>query len=251
MAQTIYNKIAQVLDLDPIESKLFEILSTNQNTNISFLAKQAQVQRLKIYSILAKFNELGIMECVDSKKGIQLKSPTIILSYLQTKKVEAEETLNSYSKLLPDLLFQYYSKQSNPYITILEDKNTIIRLFLDLYNNTNKDIYFMGNSGQFEEFVGSYVIEELIKIRVKKQLSLKVLCYEQGTIIHQYSNKNSFQNRFVKWLPLEEKTQGYVHFSGDTVVLWNPVLARAIIIKDATMCSFYKSMFETIWNLLP
>lgn len=44
MAQTIYNKIAQVLDLDPIESKLFEILSTNQNTNISFLAKQVQVQ---------------------------------------------------------------------------------------------------------------------------------------------------------------------------------------------------------------
>jgi sugar-specific transcriptional regulator TrmB len=252
MALTIYHQISKTLGLEGEVTKLFEILSTSkEHLTVTLLANKLGVQRLKIYSMLDKLNQTGLMESIDSKKGIKLKSPTVILSFLEAKKIENEQVLNSFSNLLPELLFQYQSTSKNPFITILENKNDVIRLFINLYRESKSDIYFVGNSGQFEEYAGMMVINELIKIRTNKKLDLKILAYEEGTILHEFSTVNAAQKRFVKWLPSKNKAQGYIHFTDKQLVLWNPVLSRAIIINDQTITGLYKSIFEIIWNLLP
>jgi sugar-specific transcriptional regulator TrmB len=252
MALTIYQQISKTLGLEWEEAKLFEILnSSKENLTVTLLANKLGVQRLKIYSMLDKLNQIGLMESIDSKKGIKVQSPTVILSFLESKKVENELVLNNFSNLLPELLFQYQSTSKTPFIKIIENKNDVIRLFLNLYRESNSDIYFIGNSGQFEDYVGIMVINELIKIRTDKQLELKILAYEEGTVLHEFSSVNAAQKRFVKWLPSKNKAQGYTHFTDKQLVLWNPVLSRAIIINDQTIVSLYKSMFEIIWSLLP
>jgi sugar-specific transcriptional regulator TrmB len=248
---TIYQQISKILGLNDDEANLFEILnSSKQNLTVTILASRLGVQRLKVYNMLDKFNQMGLMESIDSKKGIKMQSPTVILSYLEAKKIENEQVLNSYSNLLPELLFQYQSTSKTPFITVVENKNDVIRLFLNLYRESNSDIYFIGNSGQFEDYVGIMVITELIKIRTEKQLQLKILAYQEGTILHEYSNVNLSQKRFVKWLPSSSKSQGYIHFTERKVVLWNPILSRAIVISDQTIASLYISIFEIMWNLL-
>ncbi len=249
---TLYQQISKILGLNGEEANLFEILNTSkQNLTVTILANRLGVQRLKVYNILDKFNQMGLMESIDSKKGIKMQSPTVILSYLEAKKIENEQVLNSYSNLLPELLFQYQSTSKAPFITVVENKNDVIRLFLGLYREANSNIYFLGNSGQFEDYVGTMVINELIKMRIEKKLELKILAYEEGTILHEYSSVNLSQKRFVKWLPADNKSQGYIHFTERKVVLWNPILSRAVVISDQTIASLYKSVFETMWNLLP
>ena len=249
---TLYQQISKILGLNNEEANLFEILSTSkQNLTVTILASRLGVQRLKVYNMLDKFNQMGLMESINSKIGIKIQSPTVILNYLELKKIENEQVLNSYSNLLPELLFQYQSTSKTPFITVLENKNDVIRLFLSLYREADSDIYFLGNSAQFEDYVGTMIIQELIKIRTQKQFQLKILAYEEGTILHQFSNVNLSQKRFVKWLPADNKSLGYIHFTEKKVVLWNPILSRAIVILDQTIASLYKSVFKTMWNLLP
>ncbi len=250
MKNSLLVEIVQFLGLNELEAKVYEYLISHKNINITEISKLTLANRTQIYEVLEVLTKFDLItKPVGRNKEISIINPKNILIKLRQKQLETEKYLKQFQQILPDLeQLQALSNSSIP-IKITQGKVEFEDLFLEMYENAKDELFFIGNSDEFYNFLGENYVDFAIQKRLKKAVSHRVLTFQPAVNLENKARIETEVNREVRYLPAKFSSLGYINIYNNRVVNWNTVLARAVVIEDVLIASFYKIIFEILWEL--
>jgi sugar-specific transcriptional regulator TrmB len=250
MIDQLLSKIIQFLGLGENEARVYEYLINNKNINISEIAKNTQLNRTQVYDTFEALADFGlIIKPPGRNKDIILVNPSTILVSLRQKQLQTESYLRQFQSILPDLEQTFSLSNKSIPIRMIQGRVQFEDLFLEMYENSSKELLFIGNADEFYSFLDENYIDYAIKKRAKKGVVHRVLTFQPGIALKKLAPYEKRDLRQVRFLPADFTSLGYINIFGDKVVNWNTQLARAVVIQDGVIAGFYKTIFETLWKL--
>lgn len=250
MSAFLLSEIVQFLGLSPSESAVYEFLLYQKEVNVSKIAKETRLNRLQVYDIFEKLQLLGL---VTKPKGrttqIQLVNPKTLVIKLREKQLQAEKYQKQIQDILPSLEQSFGQNNSSIPLRLVEGKQDFEELFLEMYESATGEILFVGNADTFYNFLDKNYVDYAISKRASKRISHRVLAFLPGLSLQKLAEFEARDLRQVRYLPAGFDNLGYVNIYDNKVVNWNPALARAVIVEDPIIASFYRTIFEVLWEL--
>jgi len=250
MKNSLLVEIVQFLGLNELEAKVYEYLLGHKDINITKISAATLANRTQIYQVLEVLAKYDLItKPAGRNKQITIVNPKNILIQLRQKYIETEKYLKQFQQMLPDLeQMQALSNSSIP-IKIIQGKTEFENVFLEMYENTGSELLFIGNSDEFYDFLGENYVSFAIQKRVKKAVLYRVLSFQPGIVLKNLANTEIKSNRQTRYLPAKFSSLGYINIYNDTIISWNTILARAVIIEDAVIAKLYKTLFEILWEV--
>lgn len=243
--------VLEQLELGELEIQIYQLLLQHPELNVTDLAKKTGVYRLKVYNALDNLQKAElIVQTEDYNRKIELEPPAKIITKLKFKENNLSRINSDFEQLLPELKSQYYSSARQPIAKIYEGKKEFLQIFHQILEECSPGdlIHIIAEGMDFYKIVDfDYIIENFMKPRVKKGVTIKVLIDSANMDFIDIRKDDPSGLRITKILPKEFKSIGAVWISKNKIVNWNTVMARAIVIEDKVMADFYRQMFEMLW----
>jgi len=127
------------------EIKLYKALLDLGNSPINKIHERTGMERRNIYDILNKLIEKGLVIYIDENKRrtFNLSHPKKIISYLEEKKDEINNTENSISKVLPSMVEKFNSSKTEINAEIFRGGEGIKAVWEDMLNY--KELRWLGS----------------------------------------------------------------------------------------------------------
>lgn len=250
MSQNLLSEITQFLGLSKDEAAVYENLLQQKEVNISLIATKLGLNRTQVYNIFEKLSKLGL---IIKPKGrttqVELVNPSNLLIKLKEKELTAQKYQKQIQQILPTLEQSFSQNNRAIPINLIQGKQKFEDLFLEMYDNSSKELLFIGNADDFYNFLDENYIDYAIKKRAKKGVLHRVLSFQPGISLKNLAEFEKRDLRQVRYLPAEFSSLGYLNIFDNKIVNWNTQLARAVVIEDKVMANFYKTIFEILWKL--
>lgn len=228
-------------------SKLYIQLVEDRDLGVSDLSKINKISRMTVYKLLEELKKFGlVIDSVDFRNGIRIQEPDHILSELYNKEKQIISDINSLSQILPQIKKHYFEKQDD-YITIYQGKTQLQKLYLAVLASSKNRIKAIGNVQAVVDLVGEDLDYQWFLDRVKSNIWLDLLTFE-SELVNKHIDKGDKEKRTIKLLPKEFYFEGYILMNENLITFWNPILPKAISIKDPTFYTMFSNIFEIMWN---
>jgi len=235
-----------------IEAKIYQKLLENTDLNVSDLAQIFVVHRNKIYISLESLENKGLINYnKDYSRKIEVEQPSKILSILQEQENNLNQTKNSFLEVLPAVLSSFYSSGKQQFIKVYSGQTEFMNLFYKLYSETDQELLFFGNGDMFRKLVSPFFLNTVIKVRVERKIPMRMIDSKTSESLVDATKRGTREYRTYKQFPSDLKSFGTFHVAGNKIVIWNPVVANAIMIEDKTTSDFFREIFELIWASIP
>lgn len=230
------------------ESKVYTTLLEFEELTIGPLARNAKVTPSKVYIIIEKLTEKGLVSTIlkDGTKTFRALDPNSLLNLLEERRDEIETQKNQVKELIPKILkkrkikTQEFAKTYEGYEGLKslyeEAIRTLEKLNEDFTGFTLSDEYQYEQAREFFKIYDRKRSKAGINLRLIAEISQKKYLDEfQGEGITYHFTKQS--------LPL-----GTIIF-GDTVatVIWGKT-PKAFAIHSKEHAKKYKQFFEDLWD---
>lgn len=246
-------RILREIGLTEGESKVYLALLKIGLTTIGPLTDQAKVSRSKIYHILNRLIEKGIVSYITKEKTkyFQAENPTKIKEYINKKEKEFEKQKREFEKILPALILQKQNEKTKSEVQVYKGFNGIQTILDHVYSTLKKGetFYDVGIPSFQEEKYHEYWKKEDHPRRIKLGINCKML-FSLGTPENVLKNRNKYKGCEARYMPIELETPAWILTYKDVAVIIlqgdEPI---AIEITNKQIAKSFKEYFDAFWKL--
>ena len=226
------------------------LLKIGQNST-GPIAKESQVSRSKLYSILDKLEKKGMVSHVE-KNGViyfQAAEPTKINDYILKKQQSLNKLETDFQTFLPKL--ELYAKQTK------KEQNVSIYQGLKGITTVHEHTYLKLKKGETYYYLGIPKNQPQIhhlfwkrdhKRREEEGINCQLL-FNTDAPKKILKNRNSYKGCDARYMPTDIKTPSYFLIYKDTVAITvpseNPI---AIEITSQEIADAFKAYFDAFWK---
>ena len=232
------------------EIKVYLALNTLGESTIGPIGKESKVSKSKIYDILEKLIEKGLVGYVikEGTKYFVANNPTMILQYINTKEKELEKTREEMEKILPQLLMQRESAQKKPIAEIYSGWQgiTTIRDELMATYKAGETFLTMGCPKAANERLERYFLKFHL-LRQKNKVGMKIIYHADA---REYGNvRRTMKKTHVRYFSKKFSSPHWIDIFPACVlfvmVLKSPI---AFVVRDGQLANSFRSYFEIMWK---
>ena len=232
--------------LNESETRLYLSSLSLGESNMSDLAKKAEIKRSTCYLIFKSLQNKGLMGSVKTSRGLVFTatSPDSLLSRARTH-------MNRIEMILPELQALSQKKDNRPKMTYYEGADAYRLAVEDCLKNPNVTIRHIGALSELHQTMGKdYDLQYFVPRRVKQNISLKALYFpDVKSELRLLDDKNEL--REVRYLP-----EKYV-YNSVMLIYENKVLISSsqkelvtIVIESEEIAKSEQMKFDLIWDLI-
>ncbi len=243
-------RILEEIGLTKGEIKAYLALLKIGSCSTGPLAKESQVSRSKLYSILDKLEKKGLVSHIE-KNGVvyfQAVEPAKIKDYLQQKEDNLKTLEKEFEQFLPTLN-AFKESQPKQQVTLYQGFKGLKTAHEHNYLKLKKgdEYYYLGVPAYQPEEHHTYWKKDHLR-RIKAGIKCKAL-FNQDTKKEIIDNRNSFKGCEARYMPGSIKTPAEIMIYKDTVMI---AIARkdtiAIEIVNQDIADSFKEYFDAFWN---
>lgn len=239
------NLIRQILPevfSDDLEQSMFLYLMDNFEVSHSQLSRVFQVSRTKVYAIISRWQELGLVSVVKSSQGncIQLGNLNILKDIIASKQQK-----------LTQLQLQLHSKESENYYAITQ-KQDQINLFDQILsgNKSHKnDIHHYGDMDKIVLMLGIDWANYYIDLRIKMGIKSMDIVVPSSFLELKQSKTSSTEIREVKYTRQQDIDNGYI-LCNNKIYNLDYRHQTILVYNNSANYKILKSSFDLAWDNL-
>ncbi|MEK6840585.1 MAG: helix-turn-helix domain-containing protein [Nanoarchaeota archaeon] len=244
-------KILNQIGLNNSEIRVYFALLELDESSVGPIIEKAKVQDSKIYSILEKLIEKGLVSFIikNNVKHFQASNPKNLLSILKEKEMSISEQKRELEEnILPIIEKRRKSKEEKQEANVyegFEGLKSAFNLILDTLDKGEEYLVFMLGESLTDKDVITFFqnyhkkrIESGIKARLISNLKFK-------ETINKYHKYKDMQIRFTKQaIPI-----GTFIFKNHHMTVVYGEKPTAFVIRAKRNYEYYKNFFEEMWKL--
>jgi HTH-type transcriptional regulator, sugar sensing transcriptional regulator len=238
------------LGLNNSEIKTYLALLELESSSVGPIIEKAAVPDSKIYIILEKLKEKGLVSFVikNNVKHFQASDPENIIYLLDEKAKEIEVQKEKIKKeLIPEIKRRRKLTEDKQESTVYEGIKGLRAAFNYVLSTMEKgEEYYVFTLGEeYAQKNAIYFFQDYHKKRVAKGVKIKSISEPEGKeIIKKYHNY-----KLMKYKVANQKVPiGTVIFKGHILIVSWQEKPTAFIIKSKQAYQYYKAFFEEIWE---
>ena len=233
------------------ESKVYLALLKIGKSTIGNLLKQSQVSHSKIYDILERLSQKGLISTTTekNKKTFIAQSPGRIKEILNSKEKEIKDKKEDFEKFLPQLNNLYTTAEPIQEAETLQGIKGIKTFLESSLNDLKKEdlVYVLGAPKEANEKIEAYLLD-WHKRRIKKGISCKII---YNSDVEKYTKKRKkLPLTEIKFFPQDLNSPVVTDILGDKIgiMVYNEK-PFCFSIKNKEIASSYKNYFEYLWKI--
>ncbi len=246
--KTMDTTILEKIGLTKGESKVYLSLLKTGISSIGHLVKESQVSRSKIYEIMERLIEKGLVSFVTENgvKKFKALDPRFIPDYLDKEKQIIEDKKKVLNQILPTLLSYSRSKESIQSVEVFEGWRGIRNLFFHIIKDAQKgdEWYAFGiPKAMSDERIKLFASwrRETDKVGIKQ----KLIANKEIENSPELAPKSKFSE--IKYIREETPTSVDI-FKGNVILgVWTekPIV---ILLKGKEIADSFKVYFNNMWK---
>lgn len=235
------------------EIKVYFALLDIGNTTSGPIISKSKVARSKVYEILEKLEEKGLVteSIKENTRYFQASSPKRILDYIKEKEKKLKEKENNFRDLLPHLIEKQRiipEKQEVKIYVGIEGQITFYKEMLEKLNKGDEYLVVTMGNEQWNNENYNLFIKNLHQKRIEKGLHVKVLFNSSKG---KFNEENSFLNNppYFEMRQLNLNLPSSLLIVKDTVSItsWGEKI-RNFVITCQDVADQYKLFFHDMWK---
>jgi HTH-type transcriptional regulator, sugar sensing transcriptional regulator len=234
------------------ETKVYLALLKLGSTTAGPLTHKSRVSRSKVYEILEKLMEKGLVSFIikEKTKYFQAAEPSKIQDYLEKKEKEFQKQKQEFDKILPQLELQQKMEKTEKMAQIFTGFKGIQTVHQHLFSRLKKgeEYVYIGIPSLQEE---KYVIywDRMHLRRIKAGINCKLL-FNQGTDKKHLEKRNKQKGCEARYMSIPIKTPAWIMVYKDTTAIGLPSDEEmAIEIVNQKVADSFKEYFQAFWKL--
>ncbi len=244
-------KILEEIGFTAGETKVYFSLIGLGESTIGPLSKKAKVTPAKVYPILDKLKEKGLITHVikSGTKYFQVLNPNRILNYLEDREKKLHNQKKEIKELIPTLISQQ-KQEAEQYATVYETFNGIKTLYDEILD------FFYKNKEDFIGFtLGEEYKDKLVNIFFKnydakrKDLKIKTkligLEHQREFLIKEYGKNPNVK---IKYLSHAVPTGLIIYGDKVATILWHDT-PSAFVVHSKQNADAYRRFFNDMWKI--
>ena len=232
------------------EIKVFLSLNKLGQTTTGPIAKESKVSKSKIYDILDKLIEKGLVGYIikNGTKHFMANDPHMILEYIDKKEQEINKTREEVNKILPRLMIQRSSLLQERTAEIYEGLQGIRAMREELMKsfNTGDTLFVLGASRIANERIEGWLLE-FHKRRISKKISMEIIYNADAREFGEIRKKMKLTE--VRYLPKRLSSPNWIDIFPKAVVfvvlLKTPI---AFVVRDEELANSFRNYFNIMWK---
>lgn len=244
-------KILEEIGFTQGEIKVYMALIQLGESTIGPLSKTAKVTPAKVYPILEKLKEKGLITHVikSRTKYFQALNPNRILDYMEDKEKKLYTQKTEIRSLIPTLVSQQES-EAKQYATIYESYNGIKTLYdeiLGYLHKNNEDFIGFTLGGEYQTKQANLFFKNYDAKRRSLKIKTKLIGLEhQRNFLQKEYGKDP--NVKIKYLKHAVPTGLIIWEDKVATLLWHDI-PSAFVIYSKPNAEAYKKFFDDMWKI--
>lgn len=231
---------------------MYQLLTKSKTPNISQLAQDLAVHREKIYQALDFLQTLGLVyKSKDYSREIEIISPSQILTLLKVKRGKTDRLSEDLSKVLPDLLIGFENQRRSPTLKLYEGTEQFMGVYDQFILEAKDEILCYVHPDYFLGIVDKDYLKYWSKRRIAKNIQIRMLIPEGAKMNFEtdpFFNSSPILYREIRYFKAVTEFKGTYYICGSRIVVFNPILPKAVSIADKIIVDTFRSQFEQIWE---
>jgi sugar-specific transcriptional regulator TrmB len=244
-------KLFEKLGLTKGEIKVYLALIRLGESTIGPITNESKVTKSKIYDILEKLIEKGLVGYIikSGTKHFVSNDPHMILEYLSKKEDELGKTKKEVIKILPELMSQRNTTSKKRIAEMYEGMQGLKAIREELMQTfkPNESLCVLGAPKIANEKLEGWLLFDFHKKRIKKKINMKIIYDEDAKKYGAEREKMKLTQ--VRYLKDTSSSISWIDIFPDAVlfaiVLETPI---AFVVRDKDLAKSFRTYFEILWK---
>ncbi len=244
-------KILEEIGFTQGQIKVYMALIQLGESTIGPISKKAKVTPAKVYPILEKLKDKGLITHVikSGTKYFQALNPNRILDYMEDKEKKLHAQKTEIKDLIPTLVSQQES-EAIQYATIYESYNGIKTLYdeiLDYLHKNNQEFIGFTLGGEYQTKQANLFFKNYDAKRRNLKIKTKLIGLEHQKKFLQ-KEYGKYPNVKIKYLKHAVPTGLIIWDDKVATLLWHEV-PSAFVIHSKPNAEAYRKFFNDMWKI--
>lgn len=233
------------------ETKVYLALLKLGETSITPIVKESRVSKSKIYDILDKLIEKGIVGYItrDGTKQFTANDPKMIIEFLKKKEEAIEATRKEAEKILPELTLQRATLGKKKTAEIYEGFHGLKAIREELISALKRgDEFLVLGAPKIANEKWEAWFLDFHKRREQREVKMRIIYNSNAKEFGKIREK--FTLTKVKYLPNNLISPNWIDVYKDTILF--VVLLReplTFVIRDKSLANSFRGYFDIMWNV--
>lgn len=245
-------KLLTEIGLTSGEIKTYLALLHIGKSSTGFIAKESQVSRSKLYSILDKLEKKGLVSHVE-ENGVMYfiaSEPAKIKDFIKIKEEKIKQLKDEFNNFLPELESYNQDNQKVQKVSFYQGLKGLTTAHEHLYQKLKKGetYYYLGIPANQPETHLLYWQRDHVR-RIKEGIKCQLL-FNKDVSLKLVKNRDKYKDCDARYMNSKIKTPSYFLIYADTVMIAiaskNPI---AIEIISEEIVNSFKEYFKEFWKL--
>jgi sugar-specific transcriptional regulator TrmB len=233
------------------EEKVYTALLKIGSNTTGKIAKEANVSRSKLYEILEKLINKGVVSHFKKNNVSYFTAapPSRIIDFLKNKEDTIKKQMKEFEGKISFFENISISKQLSQEAQVFEGIEGIknIREIALKNSKSGETFYYFGNPASGHQNVLGYW-DDWNNRRIKKKISAKIVYNQDAFEFGERRRKQSYTQ--IKYLPKKGNSHAWIEIYGDIVaIVLKQEKPMSIIINNKLVSESFKLYFDIIWNV--
>ncbi len=245
--------VLKELGLTDGEIKVYYSLFELGETTVGPISKKSRVTHAKVYPILEKLIEKGLVSHVvkDGRRNFSATHPNSILEFVNNKVRLLEEEKEKIKKIIPSLLAKQNELENVQHSRVFEGFRGLRSLFHDLFDNNieKNEICVFG----LDELLSNKSFISFFKfyhdLRRKKKIKLKLIINKkrEKSLKSMYDFSKLYGKKdIIKFVDVPFPAGVFI-FKDHVITIIADEKATAFDIKSKQNARRYRKFFDSVW----
>ncbi len=235
------------------EIKVYYALFELGETTVGPISKASGVTHAKVYPILDKLIEKGLVSHVirDGRKHFSATNPCSIVEYINSKVRQLEEEKEKVEHIIPSLLAKQKEKEQAQYSRVFEGFKGLKSLFTELFT-ANKEpseicVFGLNEHLKSEGFISFFRFYH--PLRIKSSIKLKLILNKdmEKFVKDAYAPFGNFINAEARFVDIAFPVGVFI-FKDHVINIVAEDKVTAFDIKSGQMAERFRKFFYSVWE---
>lgn len=242
------------LGLSQEEVEIYMSLLEHGTLTPSEISSQTKVKRTYVYKICEDLLIKGLATSTKkgNKKAYAAASPDYLLSIVEKKKQELENSAEQLEKVLGELKIKYSAVETKPVVTFYEGVEGVKKVYRDTLKE-NKNIDALVQTSKVNPDIYEWVTKEYAAARVEQKIGVKAIV-SSGEKTDQYIQLNEKELRETKIVSSDKfPFENELNIYGNKIAIINHrdnTQLFGVIIDSKIVAETFRSWFDLTWGNL-
>jgi HTH-type transcriptional regulator, sugar sensing transcriptional regulator len=242
-------RVLEALGLSDGERRVYLALLELGETSSGPLAYKAKVSASKVYQVLDRLSQKGLVGISErqGKKHFKSIHPHALLDYVDDRAEKLAQVQQEAALVLPQLVSLFTAKQRETEVQLFQGMRSLRNVFYEMIADLQKgeEYHVIGaHVGEHTQSAYRAFFKQYHKDRAKKGVKAKLL-YQQG--VEPFPE--TFALAAVRFLPPEFRSPLQINLYKDKVIFLllseDPII---MLLQNSQVAAGFEEYFETLWK---